>query len=141
MDAEKLDDFSRVLRLTCITIPYTDAGENIPLSIPVSPPLAGLFFRYKEEFTKQVKPTDMGMRPNKTTGNPGRQTRIYALNALVCAQCFCLLTDVTVPAGPRVLLCDSLQGAVTDSLRANLCIDLVTACALCLQRLSVHRAC
>ena len=32
---------------------------------------------YKEEFTQQVKATDMGMRPDKTTGNPGRSYRFF----------------------------------------------------------------
>ena len=33
--------------------------------------------RYTDELTKQVKATDMGMRPNKQTGNPGRSYRFY----------------------------------------------------------------
>jgi len=32
---------------------------------------------YPEAFTKQVASTDMGMRPNKKTGNPGRTYRFY----------------------------------------------------------------
>ena len=32
---------------------------------------------YPEELTKQVPITDMGMRPNKKTGNPGRTYRFY----------------------------------------------------------------
>jgi beta-glucosidase-like glycosyl hydrolase len=32
---------------------------------------------YPEELTKQVAITDMGMRPNKTSGNPGRTYRFY----------------------------------------------------------------
>ena len=32
---------------------------------------------YPEEFTKQVTIEDMGMRPNKTSGNPGRTYRFY----------------------------------------------------------------
>eukprot|EP01043_Picozoa_sp_COSAG02_P022809 COSAG02_NODE_1196_length_13929_cov_17.931039_10_plen_517_part_00 len=32
---------------------------------------------YREEFTKQVEATDMGMRPNKSTGNPGRSYRFF----------------------------------------------------------------
>ena len=32
---------------------------------------------YPEELTKQVPITDMGMRPNKTSGNPGRTYRFY----------------------------------------------------------------
>jgi hypothetical protein len=32
---------------------------------------------YPEELTKQVPITDMGMRPNKATGNPGRTYRFY----------------------------------------------------------------
>jgi len=32
---------------------------------------------YPEEFTKQVALKDMGMRPNATTGNPGRTYRFY----------------------------------------------------------------
>lgn len=32
---------------------------------------------YPEELTKQVSITDMGMRPNKTSGNPGRSYRFY----------------------------------------------------------------
>lgn len=32
---------------------------------------------YPEEFTKQVAITNMHMRPNKTTGNPGRTYRFY----------------------------------------------------------------
>merc|ERR1712226_1818891 len=32
---------------------------------------------YPEEYIKQVALTDMGMRPNKTTGNPGRSFRFY----------------------------------------------------------------
>ena len=80
--------------MSWITVPYTDAGENNALPIPVSPPLAGMFFRYKEEFTKQVKATDMGMRPNKTTGNPGMQTCSFAKCTLLCALCFCVLTKL-----------------------------------------------
>jgi len=32
---------------------------------------------YPEQLTKQVPITDMGMRPNKTSGNPGRTYRFY----------------------------------------------------------------
>jgi len=32
---------------------------------------------YPEEFTKQVAITDMHMRPNSTSGNPGRSHRFY----------------------------------------------------------------
>merc|ERR1712190_512256 len=32
---------------------------------------------YPEEFTRQANITDMGMRPNTVTGNPGRSYRFY----------------------------------------------------------------
>lgn len=40
-------------------------------------PYCSLVCRYPEKFADEVSIFDMGMRPNKTSGNPGRTYRFY----------------------------------------------------------------
>jgi beta-glucosidase-like glycosyl hydrolase len=69
---------------------------------------------YPEEFTKQVKASDMGMRPNKATGNPGRTYRFYTGTPVFKFGEGMTYTNFDTSLALRKLTADELPDNATD---------------------------